>query len=156
MGTTFVSISGDRGFWMRDGVLEVWLRLLALHVTDPGEPGSLATKVRDQWLLASRGAFNGCVPHGLEEAVSSPEGESLVRNAVQSLLRALATAPERLHVDVLKLMGFEAGAFTGPIETRSLIEVGRAFLDLLDGKITSDASDTSFMPGSPTPTGQSS
>jgi hypothetical protein len=92
MGKTFVGI-GDRGFWMRDGMLELWLRFLALHVEDPVESGSLAIEIRDQWLLASRGYFMGCVPDGLEEAVSTPEGEMLVRSAIHSLLDVLKTAP---------------------------------------------------------------
>jgi hypothetical protein len=148
VGTTFVGIGEPRrGFWMRDGVLELWLRFLALHVEDPVEPGSLATRVRDQWLLASRGFFTGCVPEGLEEAVSTPEGEALVRSAIHSLLEALTAAPGRLNKDVLNLMGFSGGAFTADIETWRLVEVGHAYLALLDGKITAGPSDTSFMPG---------
>jgi hypothetical protein len=146
VGTTFVGI-GDRGFWMRDSVLELWLRLLALHVEDPVESGSLATKIRDQWLLASRGFFIGCVPEGLEEAVSTPEGEALVRAAIHSLLEALKAAPSHLSKDVFNLMGFTGGTFTADIETGRLVEVGHAYLDLLDGKITAGPSDTSFMPG---------
>ena len=146
MGTTFVAI-GDAGFWMRDGILELWLRLLALHVEDPVESGTVATKIRDQWLLASRGFFNGCVPDGLAEAVSTAEGLALVRAAIQSLLQALTKAPGHLGKEVLNLMGFSGGEFTSAVETRRLVEVGHAFLDLLDGKITTDASDTSFMPG---------
>lgn len=147
MGTSFVSIS-ERGFWVRDGLLELWLRLLALHIEDPAEPGVLATTIRDQWLLASRGYFNGCVPDGLEEAVSTAEGAALVRAAVQSLLGALEAAPSRLGKDVFNLMGFSGGAFTGDVETRRLIEIGVAFLDLMDGRITSGPEDRSFMPGS--------
>ncbi len=80
MGRTFVGIGEPRrGFWIRDSILELWLRLLALHVENPIESGALATKIRDQWLLASRGFFIGCVPEGLEEAVSTPEGDALVR-----------------------------------------------------------------------------
>jgi hypothetical protein len=146
VGTTFVGI-GDRGFWMRDSVLELWLRLLALHVEDSVEPGSLATKIRDQWLLASRGFFTGCVPEGLEEAVSTPEGAALVRAAIHSLLEALKVAPSHLNKDVFNLMGFTGGTFIAGIETQRLIEVGHAYLDLLDGKITAGPSDTSFMPG---------
>src|SRR3954469_1283728 len=106
LGTSFVRI-GDppRGFWMRDSVLELWLRFLALHVEDPVESGSLATKIRDQWLLASRGFFTGCVPEGLEEAASTPEGEALVRAAIHSLLKALESAPSHLNKGVLNLMG---------------------------------------------------
>jgi hypothetical protein len=152
MGTTFVNI-GNRGFWMRDGILELWLRFLALHVEDPVESGSVATKIRDQWLLASRGFFNGCVPEGLEEAISTPEGESLVQAAIRSLLAALHLAPPHLSKDVLKLMGF-AEQFTADIETWRLIGVGDAYLALLDGKITAGPSDTSFMPGCRGPGGR--
>src|SRR5262249_23930835 len=146
VGTTFVRIR-DRGFWMRDGILELWLRFLALHVEDPVESGSLATKIRDQWLLASQGYFTGCVPEGLEEAVSTPEGEALVRAAIHSLLSALEAAPPTLNKDVLNLMGFTDGEFTIDIETWRLVEVGQAYLALLDGKITASPSDASPMPG---------
>src|SRR5262249_50741042 len=44
MGTTFVTLSHEssgkeRGFWMRDEMLEVWLRLLALHLPEPTDSG---------------------------------------------------------------------------------------------------------------------
>ena len=146
MGTTFVGI-GDRGFWMRDSVLELWLRFLALHVEDPVESGGLTSKIRDQWLLASRAFFNGCVPEGLEEAVSTPEGNKLVRAAIGSLLDALRSAPPHLSRGVLNLMGFTGGEFTADIEAWRLVEVGEAYLALLDGKVGAGPSDTSFMPG---------
>jgi hypothetical protein len=95
VGTSFVSISG-RGFWVQDSLLELWLRLLALHIEDPAETGATAAAIRDQWLPASRGYFNGCVPDGLEEAISTPAGAALARAAVHSLLAALAAAPSRL------------------------------------------------------------
>jgi hypothetical protein len=149
VGTTFVALSDPRrGFWMSDSVLELWLRFLALHVEDPVESGSLATKIRDQWLLASRGFFTGCVPDGLEEAVSTPEGVALVRAAIHSLLNALKAAPSHLNKDVLNLMGFTSGEFTTDIETWRLVEIGHAFLALLDGKISAGPSDASFRPGS--------
>lgn len=146
MGTSFVGIGG-RGFWMRDSMLELWLRFLALHVEDPVESGSLATKIRDQWLLASRGFFNGCVPEGLEEAVSTAEGDKLVRAAVSSLLESLQSAPPHLNKGVLNLMGFCDGEFSADVETWRLVEVGEAYLALLDGKITAKASETTYMPG---------
>jgi hypothetical protein len=146
VGATFVRL-GDHGFWMRDGILELWLRLLALHVEDPVDSGSLATRIRDGWLLASRGFFNGCIPVGLEDAVATPEGEALVRVAIHTLLEALKAAPSHLNKDVLNLLGIEGGAFVADFETSRLIEVGQAYLDLLDGNITAGPSDASFMPG---------
>jgi hypothetical protein len=132
---------------MSDSVLELWLRFLALHVEDPVDSGSLATRIRDQWLLASRGYFSGCVPEGLEKAVSTLEGDKLVRKAIGSLLESLRSAPPHLSKGVLNLMGFTGGEYTVDIETWRLVEVGHAYLALLDGKITAGPSDTSFMPG---------
>jgi hypothetical protein len=87
------------------------------------------------------------VPEGLEEAVSTPAGEALVRAAIHSLLEPLRAAPAHLSKDVLNLLGFTDGTFTADLETRRLLEVGQAYLDLLDGKITAGPGDASFMPG---------
>lgn len=53
MGSTLVYI-GERGFWMRDGILELWLRFLALHIEDPVESGSLAFYSAPPLALARR------------------------------------------------------------------------------------------------------
>lgn len=68
MGTTFVTLDPSPGFWMSDSMLELWLRLLALHLPEPtDEEAEAATlPIRNQWLLASRGYFTGHVPHDLE------------------------------------------------------------------------------------------
>lgn len=146
MGTTFVEIGG-KGFWMRDSILELWLRLLALHVEDPHEEASIGRKIRDNWLLASRGYFGGHVPDGLEEAVSTPEGRATVVAAIQSLMQALTNGPVMLDHDTLNLLGFAGGEFTGDVEAERLIQVGNAFLALIAGQIQTGASSTEFMPG---------
>jgi hypothetical protein len=147
VGTTFVRNRGC-GFWISDSFLELWLRLLALHIEDPTEPGSLATTIRDQWLLASRGYFMGCVPDGLEKAVSTSQGEALVRAAIHSLLESLESAPAWLSKDVFNLMGINNGVFTEDIETWRLEEIGQAHLDLLDGRVLTGPGDAALMPGS--------
>ena len=152
MGTSFVTTDEEHGFWMRDSTLEIWLRLLALHIRepndyDPAKTHEVAKRIRDQFLLASKGYFGRCVPHGLEEAVATTEGATLVRLAVQSLLQALEKAPKELSKDVLNLLAIEGFVFTDDFETWRLIEVAHAFLGLLDGKITSTARSTAFMPG---------
>ncbi len=146
MGTTFVNISEDPafGFWMRDSVLELWLRLVALHIEDPAEPG-LANTIRDQWLLASRGFFNGHVPHGLEEFGNMPEGRRIAEQAIATFDRYLATLDETLDARFVALIG--CGAWERDVEVWRLKEINRAMLDLLEGKIRLDPSSTVFMPG---------
>ena len=75
MGSTFVSV-GECGFWLRDSLLELWLRLASLHIEDPQESGGVAAKIRDQWLLASRGCFNGCVPIDFGDDIGTAEGKA--------------------------------------------------------------------------------
>jgi hypothetical protein len=155
MGTTFVTlkreVSGkEPGFWMRDGMLELWLRLLALHLPEPTDSGQhqATLKIRNQWLLASRGYFGGCVPHGMEDACATQEGRAVVRMAIDSLLAALEHHNTPLDAGTLNLLGIEGGWFTKPIDREWLEEIGYAFLDLLDGKISGVTSSTEIMPGS--------
>jgi hypothetical protein len=154
VGTTFVTLTRDTsgnepGFWMRDGMLNLWLRLLALHLPEPTDSGEhrASTEIRDRWLLASRGYFGGCVPHHMEDACSTQAGRDVVRIAIGSLLKALDLAPKPLDSDTLDLLGVEGFRFAS-IERESLREIGYAFLDLLDGKITCTALSTEIMPGS--------
>ncbi len=146
MGTTYVTIDDKHGFWMRDGMLELWLRLLALHVADPTDDDPWPGRIRDQWLLASRGWFNGCVPHDLER-LAVGEGRSVVLAATLSLQTALEAPPDLLNKDVLNLLGIEGVQFTQDIETWRLREVAQAFRDLIEDKILDAGHDCAFMPG---------
>jgi hypothetical protein len=148
MGWSFVGVGQPRrGFWTNDSVLEVWLRFLALHVVEPTESCTLAAKIRDQWLLASRGYFHGSIPNGIEEAIATQQGETIVRDAIHSLLNALKTAPSKLSKDTLNIMGMADGMFCDDLSTWRLREVGNAFLDLLDGKITDGPELSVLTPG---------
>jgi hypothetical protein len=156
MGSTFVSLGieprdDDPGFWMTDYVLELWLRLLCLHIPEPTdaftqEHRELTYSIRNQWLLASRGWFIGCVPHGLEDACLTDDGRSIVRAAIESLMRALQDAPLNLEARQLNLLRWDE-PFRDDFESQRLIEVGQAFLELLDGKITCTAKSIEYMPG---------
>lgn len=155
MGTSFVCIAdrqaGDEpGFWMRDAVLELWLRLLSLHLPEPTDAGdNVATnEIRSRWLLASRGYFQGCVPHEMPFACSSADGKKVVRAAIDSLLMSLNQSDVPMDCETLNLLGIERGMFTTPIDRQVLRDVGYAFLDLLDGKIHDTAASTNVMPGS--------
>lgn len=155
MGSTYVTLTrggtgDDPGFWMRDEWLELWLRLIALHLPEPNDAGEhqATPEIRNQWLLASLGFFVGCVPHGLEDACASEEGEAVVRHAILSLLHVLEESDTPLDPDTFNLMGFQVIGFTSSVERRCLKDIGHAFLDLLDGKIVGRASRADILPGS--------
>jgi hypothetical protein len=104
-------------------------------------------QIRNQWLLASRGYFGGWVPHGTEEASATPDGRTVVRMAIDSLLTEFQRASTPLDAGTLDLLGIE-GIHFASIERRWFVEIGRAFIDLLEGKITCTAASAEVMPGS--------
>lgn len=131
-------------------MLQLWLRLLALHLPEPTDSGEhkATPDIRDQWLLASRFNFIGCVPHGLEKACATSEGRVVIQIAIQSLTSLLNDAAKPLDSDTLNLLGIEGSQFIAPVERKWLLDIGHAFCDLLDGKITCKSSQTDIMPGS--------
>src|SRR5206468_119555 len=108
----------------------------------------VARQIRDQWLLASKGFFHGCIPDGLDDAVGSEEGRAITRSAILSLRAALLKAPPSISKDALNLLNFEDLQWIDDFETRRLVETADAFLSLLEGKISGTARSTDFMPGS--------
>lgn len=147
MGTSFVSI-GEKGFWMQDRILELWLRLLALHIEESPSEQFIGRTIRDKWLLGSKGFFSGWIDTALEDAVSTCEGREVVLRAIHALMESLGKGAQTLHSGTLNVLGMESRAFTEDVEAARLREVGHAFLDLIAGKIDADARSTDFMPGS--------
>jgi hypothetical protein len=92
------------------------------------------------------GFFGGWVPSRLEEGTRSAEGRGGVVRALGSLLEALRRAPATRDAGVLNLLGIEHARSTD-VKTSALVEVAQALLDLIEGRIGTDPSDTSFMPG---------
>jgi hypothetical protein len=146
MSTSFVSIGGN-GFWMNDSILELFLRLVSLHIEDPKEAASAAHKIRDGWLFASRGYCTGFCPVDLEEHTNTSEGKTIVLAAIESLLKALKDGPTTLDKDVLNILGM-SGEFTQNFESARLIDVGESFAALIHGHSFGGPGSGSPMPGS--------
>jgi len=132
---------------MQDSVLVLWLRLLALHIPEPAAHDEASRRIRNQWLLASRFDFTGCVPHDLADIVSTPGGRAFVLAAIDSLMRRLEVAPSLLDAGTLNLLGMEGDSLKD-FETWRMIEFGNAFVALIAGTLTCRVESTEFMPGS--------
>ena len=130
-------------------MLELWLRLLALHLPEPTNAAdNFATlDIRNRWLLASRGYFNGCVPHDMEFACATPERMKVVRAAIKSLMSNLDKSDSVLSADTLNLLGNDEYNYLD-LDRNRLRDIGFAFIDLLDGRINHTAHSTDVMPGS--------
>ncbi len=151
MGTTFVSIDKTHGFWMEDGKLEVWLRLLALHIPEPSDHDSIeyrneSYEIRNQWLLASKGYFGGWVPHALEDFFLLPHGREIITLAMLSLRGEINHMTSPFTLEIMSLIGGEHGGTT--VTKEQLIDIDDGWNDLIAEKIIATASSTARMPGS--------
>ena len=147
MSTSFVSIN-RKGFWMNDSILELFLRFAALHIEDSQEQNSLAHRIRDGWLLASRGFVSGSSMLCLDADTATEEGRQVVLRAIESLLEALRDNTGLIDKTALNLMGIASGRWTDGFPANLLIEVGEAFVELVNGHPFGDAGSGGPMPGS--------
>lgn len=146
MGTSFVSV-GDKGFWMSDTVLALWLRLLALNLESKTDRTDPLMELRDEWLWQSETAIVGAMDAHLDKVVAGSATKTSVVAAIERLLNELSRHRGKLAGLTLNLLGFTGIAWTEDFEAKDLIEVGNAFLALLAGKIDTEANSTEFMPG---------
>ena len=150
MGTTFVTIDEIHGFWMFDQILEVWLRLLALHIPEPSNDDSIeyqneSYQIRNWWLLASKGYFGGHVPHHLDDCLQLKHGARIVQLAIQSLRVVLEKTDTAITPEIFSLMG---GQIRLAFSKEKLIDIANAWEELIAGQITFTAYTTERMPGS--------
>lgn len=144
MGISIVTLAASRhvgpdglavrsGTWVNDSILQLLLRLMALHVPEPA-PGAErgdSRAIRDQWLLASALPFTGCVPHDPEAIAMTRDGLFVARSALTSLILALDGMPPRVSGELFSLLGMgEPGAVD--IRTDDLKAVASDIVGLMD------------------------
>ncbi|PQO42412.1 hypothetical protein [Blastopirellula marina] len=151
MSTSFVSFDGEHGFWSADRWLELYLRLLLLHLEDAPNQRSPCHAIREKWHVASSGACSGWVPVFVDDVKASLEGVRLMLNAIASLSRGLEQAPPKLDKRVIRLLWGEQYDRPWPdeVETSSLVEISEALVKLIKGEMTSTAADEVYVPVSP-------
>ena len=151
MGSSFVSFDGEHGFWSADRWLELYLRLLLLHLEDSPDRRSPCHAIREQWHVASSGACGGWVPVFVDEVKLSLEGVRLMLNAIASLSRGLEQVPPTLDKRVIRLLWDDQYDRPWPdeVETRGLVEISEALVKLIKGEMASTAADEVYVPVSP-------
>jgi hypothetical protein len=109
VGSSFVSI-GERGFWARDGDIDVFLVLMRERFgADPAL--DLPEGVREVWQVQARiGAFSGCAYLGLDE-LSTAQRWTLHR-LVALLAREVDERPDAFAAARLNALAPESGTFT--------------------------------------------
>jgi hypothetical protein len=144
MGSSFTNFRG-RGFWSRDALLEVWLRVLSLHMGDDVHKSGWQHDLRDQWLLASTGCFSGCVSASLDEFLTDSDRVAIILQTSERSIQSLRAFGAFVPATFLNALGLD-GPFAAdlPIEWFDLIS--DRFTALLRGELTTDASSSPVLP----------
>jgi hypothetical protein len=145
MGGHFVSLNGETGFWMSDGIARFWIFLLASHIDGDFEPTSIGAQIRTQWMDASKLDVSGVVWDGLGSYGKDPEARRIIATALDQLTSALEAAPDLIPSEMISILGFDIGSGS-PIRTVRLLELSRAWSDLLNERLTLDVRNAPEMP----------
>ncbi len=144
MGSSFTRFRG-KGFWSRDPLLEVWLRVLSLHLGDDVHKPGWQHDLRDQWLLVSTGYFSGCISPSLDEFLTDEERVAAIVQASERCISSLRAFGAYVPATFLNALGC-ANPFGAdlPIEWFDLIAA--RFTALLRGQLATDASTSPVLP----------
>jgi hypothetical protein len=141
VGSSFTGFRG-RGFWARDLKVEVWLYVLGLIVDRQLVRPAWLVRVGEHWREQATVGFNGVVDAGLDGQVGIDPARlvlliGLAEQAEQYLRqRQVLTAGELAAAGVA---GWQARR-DGDLDTALVLPVARAFIDLLAGRVSWDAS----------------
>jgi hypothetical protein len=138
MGSSFVRF-GDKGFWARDGALEVWLIMLVKEIDSQHGPLAWILALREQWFVQATCGSVGCIATFLDDyATSGDRIDQLIALSEQAMFR-LSQYGDSISKDDLNNLPHQEGSFwERDVEIDKFKRVGRCFLKLLRGELTSD------------------
>jgi hypothetical protein len=147
MGTSFTEFNG-KGFWTRDHLLEVWLGALVQEIDHLSSRFEWLTLVRQDWHLQAVVGFGGYVSPNLDRWVTTYEEKRLLIALSEQAMITLAAYGHMIPRDVLNALTIDEtissrkGYFTSDVSPEPFLQVGRAFIRLLKGELTTTAKDS--------------
>lgn len=143
MGNSYTSFK-DHGFWSRDGLLELWLKLLANNLPTDIHENEWLKPVREEWLLQSSGLFNGFVSAQLDVFLDQDEKVRTIISVADRAIDAVRAGGTALSSQALEKLGIEDSFDDLP--TGFLEEIHEAFTKLLRGELAWDQTTSPTLP----------
>lgn len=146
MGSSFVEFR-SKGFWVRDGSLEIWLALLVEQIDRDPSPPTWLRDLREQWHIATMG-FNGCVPTELNEYLTTTERTAVALTLSKQAMRQLVTYGPSISTEELRrLSAAHPGVhFSRDVPTHFFADVGDHFMRLLRGELSPSTEPARVLP----------
>lgn len=151
MSRSFVELE-KRGFWANDTALELWLYFFARRALESGPPAWLETAAND-WLQSATGGRIGWVHAELDQyCAQHPQRKQHLVTLAEQVLEALPNQTGAFSTNFLNSIEL-AWNFEGELPVDNVLQVGRIFVALIEGKVTTDAKSAETFPrtlGAPT------
>jgi len=145
MGASLTDFNG-KGFYSRDGALEVWLHLLAKEIGKSPSPGAALAHARDYWQDQATSGANGCIDPGLDDICADAEIRDAVIDLARNVLAWLEAQRPLISEDTLNAMpvGRPGDRFTSDLDPSVFTQIGEAFVKLLQGTLTDEEARRGF------------
>lgn len=141
MGSSFIDFK-DYGFWARDTHIDLWLYLLVQEIDKLESIPDWLKEAREHWYEQATVAFIGCVHPQLDDYLVSQDRIDLVMMLSERVLKLLGEQGEYLTGEYLNSLGIGGGGYqtTTNFEVENIVGVGHKLIELLRGKLKTDAS----------------
>lgn len=140
MGSSYTTYR-ERGFWARDGQVEVWLYLLSEEAAHVTERPAWLDAAQDHWRFQATTGITGAVSACLDEhlGVAPDRVAAVVALSERARARLLRWAPA-IPKDVVNGFGTggEGSYFAGDLDTDYILRFADAFIALLRGEIADE------------------
>jgi hypothetical protein len=138
MGTSFVEFQ-HKGFWARDGSLEVWLHFLATEIDRIPTPSPWLQRLRDHWYEQAQSGAVGCLWVGLDDFITRDAQVDEIILLCEAALGTLGSYGSVIPQTYLNSIASEGSSWARDVEVTAFARIGHAFIQLLRGELTTDA-----------------
>jgi hypothetical protein len=139
MGSSFTEYQG-KGFWARDGDVEMLLFVLAQEADRLNECPSWLKEAKSHWRVRAAAGLNGCIVPNLDRFLATPERAEFVIGLAENGRAWLKDRGPVLSKDFLNSLGLGGPGvfFSGDLDVSVFLPMFAAFIELLRGKVGPD------------------
>lgn len=130
----------EKGFWVKDGRLEIWLYLLVQEINKLHEVPLWLAQLRENWEFQTTGTCRGFMTASLDEFAVDDQRRRMLLELSERALRRLDEYGECITVEQLRATKVGGGTYMGDLPVEDFKRVGRAFIKLLRGELDTDVS----------------
>lgn len=145
MASSYVEFQ-TKGFWCADAYLEVWLFNAVAEMDKLPNRSSWIDEIRGEWYMMATSGMTGCINLFLDTVITNDERKEHLQRIALAVNRFFAGYGESIPLDIVNKVftegdGFSEGdGFISPPETANFIKVGKLFIELINGRLSTTAS----------------